>query len=121
MLYALATLPCESLGFGVLLYLSLILSLDVQDATDLWNADTEQTAALFDSMVKKMEQNCLAENKLSAICCEGAKRDPELAMRVPAPPLPEAAPPKQSKAVSSKIDSIMAGWHPWLLDCNTSL
>lgn len=83
--------------------------LQTQDAADLWNADIEQASALFDSMVKKMEQNCLSENKLSAIYCDKAKRDPQLAAKVPTPPLPEQAPQKQSKSVANKVDSVMAG------------
>ena len=81
----------------------------VQDASDLWNADSEQASTLFDSMVKKMEQNCLTENTLSAIRCAEAKRDPQLASKVPAPPMAEQMPPKQSKKVSDKLDSIVAG------------
>ena len=86
-----------------------MVSLHTQDASDLWNADSEQASALFDAMVKKMERNCLSENRLSAICCAEAKRDASLASKVPAPPLPAQAPPKQSKKVSDKLDSIAAG------------
>lgn len=81
----------------------------VQDASDLWNADSEQASALFDSMVKKMEQNCLCENRLSSIFCAEAKRDPELAKKVPTPPMPEQMEVKQSKKVADKLDSVIAG------------
>lgn len=81
----------------------------MQDASDLWNADSEQASALFDSMVKKMEQNCLCENRLSSIYCAEARRDPELAKKVPTPPLPQQMPAKQSTKVADKLDSVIAG------------
>lgn len=83
--------------------------LTLQDATDVWNTDSEQTSALFDSMVKKMETNCLCENRLSAIQCPEAKRDPELAKKVPVPPLQEKPAPQHSNKYAKKIDSILAG------------
>lgn len=81
----------------------------MQDASDLWNADSEQASALFDSMVKKMEQNCLCENRLSSIFCAEAKRDPELAKKVPTPPMPEQIEVKGSKKIADKLDSVIAG------------
>ena len=83
----------------------------MQDPAALWNADSEQRAALFDSMVKQMAQNCLSDNRLSAVVCPEAKRDPELAKKLPAPPVAQQPDPaeKPIKGVAAKIDGILAG------------
>ena len=85
--------------------------MSVQDPAALWNADSEQRAALFDSMVKQMAQNCLADNRLSAVICPEAKRDLELAKKLPAPPVAQRPDPaeKPVNGVAAKIDGILAG------------
>ena len=84
----------------------------LQDASHLWNAEMEQTSALFDDMVKKLASNCLSDNSLSSISCAEAERDPDVLKKLPKPVAPE--PPKPvtkpaGGATAAKIDGIMAG------------
>lgn len=86
----------------------------LQDPSDLWNTDNEQAIALFDKMVKQMEDNCLSENKISAVCCQEAKRDPANAPKPrPAPAVAAAAAqpvkPRAGNGAAEKIDAIMKG------------
>lgn len=85
----------------------------LQDPSDLWNAEVEQTNALFDQMVKKLESNCLSDNNLSSVYCAEAERDTEFAKQMPVPPQPEPEPKAKPKTgnstISAKIDGIMAG------------
>ena len=83
----------------------------MKDPAALWNADSEQRAVLFDSMVKQMQQNCLSDNRLSAVTCPEAKRDPDLAKKLPAPPVAQQPAPaeKPINGVAAKIDGILAG------------
>lgn len=85
----------------------------MQDAADFWNADVEQTNALFDQMVKQMESKGFSIKEYSAVYCDEAERDADFAKRLPAPPAaePEQKPKPKSgpSVIGSKIDGIMAG------------
>ncbi len=50
----------------------------MQDASELWNTDNLQTLEFFTSLVKGGSDNCLADNRWSAVQCQQAKHDPSL-------------------------------------------
>ena len=48
-----------------------------QDALDVWNADSQQTAALFAALAQaRPAANCLADNRCSAVACPEVRSDP---------------------------------------------
>ena len=49
-----------------------------QGPSDIFNYDELQTKDLFLGMVKRGEENCLSDNRWSAVQCQGAKRNPGL-------------------------------------------
>ena len=61
-------------------------------------------------MVKSLDQNCLVDNRWSAVECQAAKRNPEAARKVPVQPVAEVpAAAKPLSRIAAKVDGIMAG------------
>ena len=83
----------------------------MQDTADLYNADYEQSAELFRSLLDGGggANHLLASNTLSAVRCLGAQRDPSLAARRAAPPAAAApaaaAPAKKEPAAAAAAAS----------------
>lgn len=83
----------------------------MQDASELWNADNVQTIDFFTSLVKGGVDNCLSDNRWSAIECQQAKRDPSLATAKAASKAEDAAPAAAAPAtgVVAAIRNAAAG------------
>ena len=79
------------------------IMLPLQGASHLLNHDDLQAKELFLGMVKQGEENCLSDNRWSAVQCQGARRDPSLVL--PAKKAASAA-PAQEKPVSSVANAI---------------
>ncbi|BDA44170.1 probable DNA polymerase delta subunit 3 at N-terminal half [Coccomyxa sp. Obi] len=84
-----------------------------KDASELWNTDNVQTMEFFTSLVKSGSDNCLADNRWSAVQCQQAKRDPSVskgkaqAARMPSDPPPGATAP--ANGVVAAIKNAAAG------------
>lgn len=80
----------------------------MQDASELWNTDNVQTMEFFTSLVKSGSDNCLADNRWSAVQCQQAKRDPSVskgkaqAARMPSDPPPAATAPANGVVAAIK-------------------
>ena len=89
----------------------------VQDASELWNTDNVQTMDFFTSLVKSGSDNCLADNRWSAVQCQQAKRDLSMskgkaqAARMPSDPSPAA--PAPATGVVAAIKNAAAGETSW--------
>ena len=77
--------------------------LPLQGASHLLNHDDLQAKELFLGMVKQGEENCLSDNRWSAVQCQGARRDPSLVL--PAKKAASAA-PAQEKPISTVATAI---------------
>ncbi|CAL8470151.1 g9693 [Coccomyxa elongata] len=80
-----------------------------KDASELWNTDHVQTMEFFTSLVKSGSDNCLADNRWSAVQCQQAKRDPSVskgkaqAARMPSDPPAAADAPANGVVAAIKV------------------
>ena len=92
----------------------------LQGPSDIFNYDELQTKELFLGMVKRGEENCLSDNRWSAVQCQGAKRNPGMAQAsksaMPVAPTEE----KPASAVAAAIkDAAEGGQTPILFPSST--
>ena len=92
----------------------------LQGPSDIFNYDELQTKELFLGMVKRGEENCLSDNRWSAVQCQGAKRNPSMAQASKSAMPVASSEEKPASAVAAAIkDAAEGGLTPILLPTST--
>ncbi|CAK0773394.1 hypothetical protein CVIRNUC_004061 [Coccomyxa viridis] len=80
--------------------------------SDIFNYDELQTKELFLGMVKRGEENCLSDNRWSAVQCQGAKRNPSMAQASKSAMPVASSEEKPASAVAAAIKDAAEGKMP---------
>ena len=92
----------------------------LQGPSDIFNYDELQTKELFLGMVKRGEENCLSDNRWSAVRCQGAKRNSSMAQASKLAMPVEFTEEKPASAVAAAIKDAAEGARtPILLPTDT--